>query len=245
MSLSKSLPTLSFGASMRFPLILKAWQFVDSSKVLEVGCGQGRLSARLILLSGSYVGCEPDPESHAFATELLGEKKIVLGTTTDLHAGSIFTTIFSSEVLEHIEDDFAKVKKWNSLLQLDGKCIVTVPAHPILYGIADKRVGHHRRYRKETLSQLFTNNGFKVEEIRQYGGIASLVLLACQNIFASFDKAKEKSNLEKKFESGRWHQSESTKWYGPTARKLFVGSSKFPRSFGSSFFVVIQKEREV
>ena len=230
---------------MRLPLILKAWQVVDSSKVLEVGCGQGRLSARLILLSGSYVGCEPDPLSHAFATELLGDKKIDLGTTSVLPAGSIFTTIFSSEVLEHIEDDFAEVKKWNSLLQLNGKCIVTVPAHPILYGIADKRVGHHRRYRKETLSQLFTNNGFKVVEIRQYGGIASLVLLACQNIFASFDKAKEKSDLEKKFESGRWHQSESTKWYGPTARKLFVGSSKFPRSFGSSFFVVIQKESEV
>jgi len=38
--LESKLPTLSFGASMRLPLIISKWCTVDATNVLEIGCGQ-------------------------------------------------------------------------------------------------------------------------------------------------------------------------------------------------------------
>jgi 16S rRNA A1518/A1519 N6-dimethyltransferase RsmA/KsgA/DIM1 with predicted DNA glycosylase/AP lyase activity len=61
------LPTLSFGASMRLPLIIAKWSTVDATSVLKIGCGQGRLSSRLIRISSKYMAVEPDYESYLFA----------------------------------------------------------------------------------------------------------------------------------------------------------------------------------
>ena len=242
MSNINRLPTLSFGANMRLPLILKYWKFIDSTNVLEIGCGQERLSARLSNLSNSYTCCEPDPESYAFVSTLLPENKIILGTSRDLPPKSLFSAIFSSEVLEHIEDDDSEVKNWNALLPINAKLIITVPAHPKLYSRVDKRVGHHWRYTKETLSKLFLENGFKIEILRQFGGVASLILLLCQNFIATFDNAEEKSELEKKLESGRWYQSKSSSWHGIFIRKIFTFASKIPPRFGSSYLLVATKD---
>ena len=68
-------------------------------------------------------------------------------------------TIVSFNVLEHIEDDLAVLKKCAELLRdsrAEGKkrIISFVPAHPWAYGVMDKAVGHYRRYNQMMFKSL-------------------------------------------------------------------------------------------
>ena len=71
-----------------------------------------------------------------------------------------------SEVLEHIEDDGLALTILNSLLKTNGTLVVTVPAFPLLLSKFDIKEGHVRRYTKNSISEIVTNAGFMIEEIR-------------------------------------------------------------------------------
>ena len=51
-----------------------------------------------------------------------------------------------SNVLEHIEDDAAAVRRFRSVLPEGGRLVILVPALPALYGSIDEAIGHFRRY---------------------------------------------------------------------------------------------------
>lgn len=75
-----------------------------------------------------------------------------------------FDVIYSSNVLEHIDDDVDALKMLNSKLKPNGRIALYVPALMFLYSDSDAAVGHYRRYhRKELVSKLETAN-FKVED---------------------------------------------------------------------------------
>ena len=54
--------------------------------------------------------------------------------------------IFSSNVLEHIEDDLQIMKSFNRALKNNGTLFLFVPAKMILWTKLDEIVGHYRRY---------------------------------------------------------------------------------------------------
>jgi SAM-dependent methyltransferase len=74
-------------------------------------------------------------------------------------------TIVLSNVLEHIPDDGAAVRRFRQLLPVGGKVVVLVPALPRLFGAIDEAVGHYRRYTPETLRKVLEENGFAVETL--------------------------------------------------------------------------------
>lgn len=74
-------------------------------------------------------------------------------------------TIVLSNVLEHIPDDGAAVRRFRQILPVGGKVLVLVPALPQLFGAIDEAVGHHRRYTPETLRKVLEENGFAVDRL--------------------------------------------------------------------------------
>lgn len=66
------------------------------------------------------------------------------------------------DVLEHIKDDGAYLKKAVSTMQKNGVFIASVPACPSFYSEWDKKLGHFRRYTPQTLRTLLENSGLKV-----------------------------------------------------------------------------------
>ena len=74
-------------------------------------------------------------------------------------------TIVLSNVLEHIEDDGAAVRRFRQVLGEGGRLLVLVPALPRLYGGIDEAVGHFRRYTRAGLRSLLQRNGFEVESL--------------------------------------------------------------------------------
>ncbi len=80
-----------------------------------------------------------------------------------------FDGLIAGEVLEHVVDDRVAVNECWRILRGGGICVVSVPAHPYLWGVSDEWAGHKRRYTKEGLIKLFKDNGFKIEAVFFWG----------------------------------------------------------------------------
>ena len=65
-------------------------------------------------------------------------------------------------VVEHIRDDQALVRRLAVLLKPGGSLLIYVPACPFAYGSLDKALGHYRRYTPATLTALLEGAGLAV-----------------------------------------------------------------------------------
>jgi SAM-dependent methyltransferase len=153
--------------------------------VLEVGCGQGSLGARLTQRY-HYVGVEPDQTSWAVASRRVsatgdGEvRNVAFGALGDER----FDMVCAFEVLEHIEDDATTLKEWATRLRPGGRLLLSVPAHQRRFAKADEMAGHFRRYDPPAMTALLTSCGFTDIQIRQYGFPLGFLLEAGRNRIA-------------------------------------------------------------
>ena len=130
-------------------------------KVLEFGAGTGFLAD--ILRSRFHI--EPDCiELDPDLVSLIKSKKFkcfqFLKETTQNYAA-----IYTSNVLEHIEDDSAVLKELFDSLVKGGVIGIYVPAHPFLYSTMDKEIGHVRRYTRAELRNKVQDAGFTIQSL--------------------------------------------------------------------------------
>src|SRR6266540_2072355 len=121
-----------------------AWLYEQISpfvgrRILEVGAGLGTMTRYLLDLDA------PVPE---------WVEKYSLDTVMCLN------------VLEHIEDDEAVLRRFHDALSPRGRVLLIVPAMRMLYGTIDETIGHFRRYERDELSAKLRRAGFQVEEAR-------------------------------------------------------------------------------
>ena len=76
-----------------------------------------------------------------------------------------YSAIYTSNVLEHIEDDSAILKGLFDSLTEGGVIGIYVPAHPFLYSTMDKEIGHVRRYRRSELRKKVQEAGFTIQSL--------------------------------------------------------------------------------
>lgn len=90
-----------------------------------------------------------------------------------------YDLIYSSNVLEHIEDDKAVIAELSKHLKIGGKLILYVPANQILYSEMDKHLGHYRRYSKRELVSIVVSadmNIRRVDYVDSLGFLAALLM---------------------------------------------------------------------
>jgi SAM-dependent methyltransferase len=75
-------------------------------------------------------------------------------------------TVVCVNVLEHIEDDIALLRRFREMVVPDGRVVLFVPAHPWLYGAHDAADGHFRRYTRQSLRNALGSAGLQVERLR-------------------------------------------------------------------------------
>ena len=129
-----------------------------TTRVLDFGAGIGTLSNIWKKLEeNSLITCfEPDESQ----VKIILERG--LSGFTSLGENSEFDYIFTSNVLEHI-DDRAAIKYFFNNLSSDGKLGIFVPANKFLYSHIDKKFEHFRRYSKKELIEKVAESGFKID----------------------------------------------------------------------------------
>jgi SAM-dependent methyltransferase len=141
-------------------------------RILEIGAGIGTITREIAAGRELVIALEADP----FYIQRLRNVFRGSGVVRPLHAPVEQTdweaiaherpdTVVLSNVLEHIEDDEAAVKRFRSVLPEGGRLVILVPALPVLYGSIDRAIGHYRRYTPRTLRDVIQPAGFQVESM--------------------------------------------------------------------------------
>jgi SAM-dependent methyltransferase len=138
--------------------------------VAEVGAGIG--SNTELLCNSDHVRqwtcLEPDPRLAQRLRDSLrggaGRCTIVVGTLEDVGDDDRFDSVMYIDVLEHIEDDRAELRRAAAHLRPGGTLVVLAPAHQWLFTAFDAAIGHYRRYTRSSLAAAVPP-GLRVQEL--------------------------------------------------------------------------------
>jgi len=141
-------------------------------RVLEIGAGIGTITREIAPGRELVVALEADGFYVQRLRNIFRGSDVVRAVHAPVEqtdwaslAGERLDTVMLSNVLEHIEDDAAAVRQFRSVLPIDGRLVILVPALMALYGDIDRAIGHFRRYSPETLRAVIESNGFRLETL--------------------------------------------------------------------------------
>jgi 2-polyprenyl-3-methyl-5-hydroxy-6-metoxy-1,4-benzoquinol methylase len=137
-------------------------------RLLDVGCGDGVLMARLSPLFASVSGVDADARAIQFAREKLQalancDVRHVAGDELPFDART-FDIVTSADVIEHLTDAARHLRGIARVLKPDGALVVTTPQWRA-DGVWDTR--HEKEYRAEELRELLAAH-FSEVEMRYY-----------------------------------------------------------------------------
>lgn len=134
---------------------------ISGTSVLDIGCGTGAMLRALARDGYAVSGVEPDPELYALAQELKDREGLnfelvnsgMQSVSPELMAG--FSTFLLLDVLEHVEDEAALLRRIWDGMPPGSTLLCLLPALRALYGKRDASVGHFRRYDMADAKALF------------------------------------------------------------------------------------------
>jgi SAM-dependent methyltransferase len=173
--LGPAAPALGWVPAPRYLLrrqrVLTQLRGMPPGEVLEIGPGAGMLLQELALRGHRCHALETSEQAQALIRRLSG----CTGSPIGLHAApqpdwsGRFPLLLAFEVLEHIEEDVAELRRWTQWLAPGGTLLMSVPAHQHRWNARDVWAGHVRRYEREQLADVVARAGLGVENIECYG----------------------------------------------------------------------------
>jgi len=158
------------------------------TRILEIGAGLGNVS-RHLPKKEKLIVTDIDPVYLEILHEAFDDNDVVEVAKLDLTCPADFDALGSAvcdtvvclNVLEHIADDLAALRRMRTLLEPGGRLILLVPQHRWLYGSYDRHVGHCRRYTRRTLRAALQAAGYTVVRLRDFNflSIAAWWLNSC------------------------------------------------------------------
>ena len=127
-------------------------------KVVDFGAGIGTLSLIVRDMTGiAPLSVEIDPKN----TDYLTQRGFDVHACLNEIEGNV-DAIFSSNVLEHIEDDQNTLDSFHNKLKEGGLLFLYLPAFQFLFSGLDEKVGHYRRYNKSDLMRKVRDAKFEI-----------------------------------------------------------------------------------
>jgi SAM-dependent methyltransferase len=177
-----------------------------SGKLLDAGCGTGHI---LCIIIGENKKRFESVEGIDFSAEACKNTSCLLNIKTfpcDLRDISgikdKYDVIICSEVIEHIADDNKVLLNLYSLLNTNGKLLITVPYLRKNWGKFDEISGHVRRYDKNELEDKLKGAGFTLLESFGWGNffysLYFALFLKNSNPHSSLNKKNKKIRPLKK-----------------------------------------------
>lgn len=196
--------------TLRWDIVQRLLPVERGASILEVGCGEGAVAARLARRY-DYLGVELDAASAATAAgrlAVIGRGEVRHGDLSSVEPARTFDLVLAFEVIEHIEDDVAALADWVRRLRAGGRLIVSTPAYQSRYGPMDELVGHFRRYEPARLAELLRDAGLSDAHVVHYGTPVAYVIEPVRNLIARrrIGPAQLESMAERTGHSGRMLQ---------------------------------------
>lgn len=135
-------------------------------RILDVGCGDGLFFGRLAEL-GEVEGLEADPS--LLSPDSPHRSRITVAPFDErFQPGHRYALVLMLDVLEHLPDAEGALRHARSLLEPDGRLVVTVPAFQWLWTHHDELNRHYVRYTRATLEDVARRAGLRMEEFRYF-----------------------------------------------------------------------------
>jgi 2-polyprenyl-3-methyl-5-hydroxy-6-metoxy-1,4-benzoquinol methylase len=156
-----------------------------SARVLDVGCGEGQLTAELASSGVAVVGIDvaAEPLRRARASHPGLDLRIVpTGGRWPLQDAS-FDVVWAGDTIEHVLDTAGWLSEVRRVLRSGGTLLLSTPNHgrlamlrlalsrPAFDAHFDPLADHLRFYTSRTLARLLADFGFKDIEVRAAGGL--------------------------------------------------------------------------
>lgn len=137
-------------------------------RVLEIGSGRGDLTAGFAE-GRNLVATDCSQINLTHLRQRFGNDRHIAVEALDAAKYSpreLFDSVVMINVLEHIEDDVAALRRLASGLSAGGKIVIYVPAFASLYSPWDAKIGHFRRYTMPSLTATVRAAGLRPTELR-------------------------------------------------------------------------------
>ena len=153
---------------MRRAAILDMFSHEPGGRLLEIGCGAGRMLVDWSTLGHRGEAVDVDSTARSLAAQCVDEFKLdfAVGKTPQ---GEQFDYLVATEVLEHVEEPGELLKTWAAKVKPGGLALLTVPAFQRLWGKSDEWAGHVQRFEPGEFRQIVENAGLEVIDMRLYG----------------------------------------------------------------------------
>ena len=142
-------------------------------RVLEVGAGTGNMTrllyGRELIVATDFEKPYVDILRNRFhRTPTIRVDRFDLENDTDFERMKQYDvdTVVALNVIEHLNDDVAALRRMHELLPPGGRVVIFVPADQKLYGTMDQQVGHRRRYSRQTLRDAIEQAGFTIHKLQ-------------------------------------------------------------------------------
>ena len=200
--------------------------------ILDVGCGDG-LFFDVLRRWGRPQGVEPDAD---IVSPELRENGTVhcTGFDSEFDPGTRFGLITMLDVVEHLEDDQAALRRAGELLVDGGKVVVTVPAFSLLWTTHDVINHHYRRYTRPQLVAVARAAGLEVRHSAYFFGWLTAIKLA-QRLAETVRKPKSalptlpSDGLNRLFfHVSRLEQRFHSAWFPPFGSSLLLVAERVP-----------------
>ena len=142
-----------------------------AERALDLGCGDGRLSAELD--AGELVAADVSEVALERARSRLPAAELVrLEPDAPLpFPDSRFDLVLCAETIEHVRDVQLLLSEIQRVLRPGGELALTTPAHGRLIGLPDPLSPHIRYFSRRSLRRLLDEHGFEALELHRRSGI--------------------------------------------------------------------------
>lgn len=178
--------------SFIYPVVRRMLRYDKGKRILDMGCGNGNLTCRLLADGFDVVGIDVSPSGIEIASRKYPGRFFVHDVSKDELPADVakipFDLVLSTEVIEHLYDPrtyLALVQK--TLRAQRGELILTTPYHGYLKNLAlalldrmDEHYtalwdgGHIKFWSRRTLTVLLDECGFQVTDFRGAGRLPYL-----------------------------------------------------------------------
>lgn len=170
-------------------------------RVVEVGCGVGNftrmlLDREIVVAVDNRQECvdqlkmryQGEPNVDAFRLSAADDEFLSLARFRP-------DSCVCLNVLEHIADDAAALRRMSEVVVPGGVVVLLVPAFAALYGPIDKNLGHYRRYAARSLPRLGQAAGLRLRRVHYLNALGFIGWWANSHVFAREAQSEKQIEL--------------------------------------------------